>query len=237
MVVAADTFGPLTPDERSALAAHCLQEALYEHASVGAFARVALSLLAVGAPASLVADTQRAALDEVEHARAMFSLAGALRGEEIGPGPLDVRGAEPSNDLAAIAVEALHEGCLGECAASIVLREEAARARAPLAATLRRMAEDEERHAELAFRTLAWALRVGGARVRAAVEVERGVLLAQASGRRDEWVPDAPPDELPAVWILDGPARRELRAQAAREVVVPCLDALLAATVTAEPYA
>ena len=38
---------------------------LAEHSSVAAFARAALELMAVGAPAELVADAHQAAIDEV----------------------------------------------------------------------------------------------------------------------------------------------------------------------------
>ena len=38
---------------------------LRQHASIASFARVTLQLMALGAPASLLAETQRAAMDEV----------------------------------------------------------------------------------------------------------------------------------------------------------------------------
>ena len=50
-------------------------DALLEHASVASFSRLSLALLAVGAPADLVALAHRAALDEIRHARLCFALA------------------------------------------------------------------------------------------------------------------------------------------------------------------
>src|SRR5262245_889099 len=60
---------PVDPTTRAALAAAWLRDAQMEHASIASFARFTLELLAVGAPAELVADSQRASLDEIEHAR------------------------------------------------------------------------------------------------------------------------------------------------------------------------
>ena len=52
-----------------ALASAWLADALLEHASIASFAQTTLKLLALGAPSDLIADSQRAALDEVEHAK------------------------------------------------------------------------------------------------------------------------------------------------------------------------
>src|SRR6185437_10769514 len=59
----------LAPDVRARFAAAWTADALAEHASIASFGRFALELMAVGAPADLVAAAHRAALDEVEHAR------------------------------------------------------------------------------------------------------------------------------------------------------------------------
>ena len=49
-------------------------------AEIASFARTSLDLLALGAPADLVAETHRAALDEIEHARIAYALASAFSG-------------------------------------------------------------------------------------------------------------------------------------------------------------
>jgi hypothetical protein len=67
----------LSAVERAVLAAAWTQDALVEHASVAAFARTTLELMALGAPAELVAGAQAAAADEVRHARVSFALASA----------------------------------------------------------------------------------------------------------------------------------------------------------------
>lgn len=70
----------LGPAERSALASRWLDSALLEHASIASFARFSLHLLAVGAPPELLERTQRAALDEIEHARLAFAIVARGRG-------------------------------------------------------------------------------------------------------------------------------------------------------------
>ena len=56
-----------------------------EHASVAAFARLTLDLMALGAPPALIADVQKDALDEIRHAELCFSLAHALDGQPVSP--------------------------------------------------------------------------------------------------------------------------------------------------------
>lgn len=68
------------PAERDALAARWRENGRTERASVAAFARLTLDLLALGAPPTLVAAAQRDALDEVQHAEACFSIARAIDG-------------------------------------------------------------------------------------------------------------------------------------------------------------
>ena len=65
----------LSSEVRTKLAECWAQDALAEHASIASFARFTLQLMAVGAPPQLLADTQRAAADEVRELQAgSFSL-------------------------------------------------------------------------------------------------------------------------------------------------------------------
>src|SRR5690606_33504532 len=89
---------------RARLAAHWLAEAAVEHASVASFSRFALSLLALGAPPSLVASAHAAALDEIRHAQDCFALASRYRGEPVGPGPLPIPEGPPPTDPAEVAL-------------------------------------------------------------------------------------------------------------------------------------
>lgn len=157
------------PDSSSALdsGAPWLAEALLEHASVAAFARLSLQLLALGAPTELVRDAQLASLDELRHAEFFFDLASRHSGASLRPAALDVRGALDDLSMKALMESNLLEGCIGETLAAEQLRRRAeqvddARTRSGLLA----IADDETRHAELAFRILAWCRDVAPASMR-----------------------------------------------------------------------
>lgn len=134
-----------------------LSDARAEHASVAAFARLSLQLMAIGAPSELVRDAQLASLDELRHAELFFELASRAAGTAIRPGPLDVAGALDDLSLAGLIESNLREGCIGETLAAEQLKNRSARVHDPkLRDALLAVAEDETRHAELAFRILAW---------------------------------------------------------------------------------
>jgi hypothetical protein len=162
----------LDTSSRAVLAEAWLCDALLEHASVASFSRFALELLAVGAPSDLVDAAHEAARDEVRHARACFALASAYAGTELGPGPFAFGGSITIGaDLAAIAASAVKEGCVGETLAAVQAAVQLDGAQDPaVRKALEEIARDEARHAELAWRFVAWAVRTGGAPVIQAVE-------------------------------------------------------------------
>ncbi len=148
-------------------AARWARTALDEHASIGAFSRLSLQLLGAGAPARLIRETHRAALDEARHAELCFTIASRYAGVPLRPSPMHLPAAvDAPCDLATLAVESLLDGAVNEGLA-------AAAARASLAvaideqerAALRTIARDEARHAKLAESIVAWCFEVGGARV------------------------------------------------------------------------
>ena len=204
----------LAPSVRAELAEHWTGEAAFEHASIASFAQLTLDLLAVGAPPELLADTQRAALDEIEHARVAFALATAYGGvAPIGPAALAAMPGA-SRSLAAIARSTFIDACVGESVASAALAESSRQASDPvLRELLATMAADEERHAELAWRIVAWTLRSGDP------EVARALTAAQAD------VIDELISISGEVTTLRG---NEIRASVLREVVLPCSISLLA---------
>ena len=183
-------------DERELMARRWEREGAFEHASIASFARATLDLLALGAPADLVARAQLAGLDEIEHARVAYALASAFSGRDVGPGPLPLatRGAPT---LESVVREAIAEGCVGEAAAALALREEAAERGGACGALLERIAEDEERHAALAYATVAWAASLDPDAVTRVVD--------------EELVRDVAPSH----------------ARALREIAAPCLRALI----------
>jgi hypothetical protein len=186
----------LTAQERSALAAHWTHLGQMEHASIAAFARFSLQLLSLGAPPALVEATTQALADETAHAKLCFNIASAYAGQAIGPGRLDVSGSLEITSLAEIVDLVIVEGCYGETSAVLEALDGADAASDPvIRAAYTRIAADEQRHAELAFRFVRWALE----RDRAVV----GACIASALSAQ----PAAP---------------------AARLVVAPCLQALVA---------
>jgi hypothetical protein len=147
------------PSRLAPLAQAWLADALMEHASVAAFARLSLQLLALGAPPELVRDAQLASLDELRHADICFGIASRLAGATLRPGPLSVAGALDDVTLVGLVESNLLEGCIGETVAAERLRQRAEQTDdAQLRTTLLEIAEDETRHAALAFRILAWSL-------------------------------------------------------------------------------
>lgn len=223
---AAPRLDLLSLEERAALADAWTKDALFEHASIASFARFALELMAVGAPAELVDAAHAAARDEVRHAGLCFALASAYRGSPVAPGPLDFAGSVAiASDLAAIAAATVREGCIDETIAAMIAAEQRDRAADPaVRAALAVIAEDESRHAELAWRTVAWALEVGGAEVRAAVE------RAFIEGAR---AVDVLPVEPTGPALADHGRLGAERTRVARitgldAVVRPCWEALLA---------
>jgi hypothetical protein len=215
----------LPTELRARLATAWTAAALAEHASVAAFAKVTLDLLAFAAPAELVSATQAAGADEVRHARRAFALASAYAGAPVAPGPLPLDGFTLGGDLAAFAAATVREGCIGETISALLAAEALAGATDPaVRAALEGIVRDETRHAALAWRTVRWAIQVGGAPVRAAVagafaDALSGPLYPQGEGL-----------------VAGGNAHGRLEvAQAKRvvaravcELLVPCAAALLA---------
>lgn len=226
--IAPDVSG-LDAAVRAALADRWAEDAALEHASIASFARFSMDLLAMGAPAALVDAAHRAALDEVRHARISFALASAYRGAPVAPSVFPFGGAVTlAPDLAALAAATAIEGCVGETLSAIIASEQLAAATDPaVRRALAAIAEDEARHAELAWRTVAWAVEVGGDEVRAAVRA-----AFEAATDRLPSPPQCDPSlaaaALRAHGRLDGDAIRMACARAWDEVVLPCARGLLA---------
>ena len=213
-----DTTG-LGEGEGAALAAAWLADALDEHASVAAFARFTLELLAYGAPAELVRLAADAVRDEIHHAELCFSLACRYGAESFGPGLLDLSSAKLARDLGDFVEAVALEGCVGESLNALVAAEAAAACGdVAVRKALEIIAADEARHAELAWRTLAWAVRKEHALVRRL----RVVFDRVGPPAQSELV------HQPAVGRLGASARRAVFERALREVVLPCAHALLA---------
>ncbi|PCC74341.1 hypothetical protein SAMN02745121_04442 [Nannocystis exedens] len=216
---------------QAAIAGHWAAVAALEHASVASFSAFTLDLMALGAPPELLAEAQRAALDEIEHARVAWSLASLWSGRPLGPGPLALDGF-PSGHVLEDIVEALvRDGCVGETlgAAEAQLCAELA-AHPVLAARLADIAADETRHAAFAWRTLRWLLAGHGPAVRL-------VALATVAELRAELAADLPPDDAhpaaPGWGLLRPRTRRAHHREAFAAVIDPVLRTLLGPTALA----
>jgi hypothetical protein len=228
---------------RATLTAEWLADARMEHASIGAFARATLELMALAAPAELLAEVQAAALDEVRHAGRCFALAGRYAGRALGPGPLPIAPPRPAS-FARLARDTFVEGCVGETIAALAAARQARACEdAAVADTLAMIASDEARHAALAWRTVEWALAQGGPEVALALRAAAAHLRPRAddpeplsgphgphgpSDLSDPNDPNTPNEELLARHgRLDAAGRAAVRSDAWREIVDPTLARLL----------
>ncbi len=145
-----------------------------EWASVPAFVALADQLVAAGAPQPLVQRAHRSAKDELEHAVLAGGLAAIHANATVTLDDPFTAQRPPATGLEArirLAVESWLDGCLGEGAAAAVARAEGNHTPDPRVREVQyRIAHDEQRHAELAWDVLSWALRTGGAPVRDAIE-------------------------------------------------------------------
>ena len=213
---------------RAAVARGWLEQALMEHASVAAFARFSLQLLGLGAPAELVAEAAAAQQDEIVHARDCFGLARRYSDSDLGPGPLALSGTLVAEELRAVVLGTIAEGCVGETVAALEAAEALAHCSdEPARAVLERIAADETRHAQLAWRFVAWALEQGPASLRGEVEAAFARELALLGSDPTPIGPSAHEQQLLRHGLL-GPALRDsLRRRVLADVIAPCAAALV----------
>jgi hypothetical protein len=212
--------------ERQALREHYARAARMEHASIAAFARFSLQLLNLGAPPELVEACTAAIGDETAHARLCFELASRYGGSAVGPAALSLEGCLDASSLLEIVELTIAEGCVGETLAALEAAEAAEHASdATVRNALLRIAADEKRHAELAFRFVRWVVTKQPellAHVKAAFAAYTG--RDSSSPEVTETTP-----RLLAHGLLSSAQKRAVRRAALEDVVVPCARALLCA--------
>ncbi len=203
-------------------------DGLVEHASVAAFARLTLELLALGAPPNLVRESQDSANDEIEHAKLCFGVATKFSGRKVGPGSLSIEGALGKVNLLGVARAAFEEGCMGETLAALIAAEQARVATDPeIRRALEKIAEDESRHAAFSWKVVRWAIEQGGPRILNELRACLERYLAQEQHRHAA----APPTEVDGeAWAAHGRLQPEelenVRREGLSAVVVPCAAAL-----------
>jgi hypothetical protein len=135
------------------LGQHLARSAHLEASAVEAFRMLGDELAHYGAPRALLRAIESARADEVRHARLLTALARRFGGVFREP-RLRARG---PRTLLELAVENAVEGCVRETFGALVALRQARAAREPsVASVMHRVAEDEIRHASLAFRVDRW---------------------------------------------------------------------------------
>ncbi|MEM6989196.1 MAG: ferritin-like domain-containing protein [Myxococcota bacterium] len=218
----ADSLRTLSPELRDHVAQHWIRSGLAEHASVASFARFIMQLLALGAPSDLVEQAQSAVADEIDHARRCFAVASQYAEQRVGPGRLPMDAAlDGDQDLVSVTAAVIREGCIGETLAAAEVAEAAQWAEHPeLRDTLSAIADDELRHAALAWRFVEWALSQATTTEQAAIfatidDAVDGVRHTPVRG--DAIVPEARRHG-----VLSPEDRAVVHAKALASVVIPC---------------
>jgi hypothetical protein len=210
---------------RRVLAEQWARDGLDEHASVAAFARHVMELMALGAPPELVQGAQQALADEIAHARACFGLASAYAGRSVGPGAMSMQGAMPAVVSEEGVLEGLiREGCVGETLASLMAAEARDAARDPvLVRVLDAIVEEEAQHAQLAWATLRWMLDRGDEGLRQHARRVFADALSRVGSERGHV-----DESLRTRGRLSAAEKSALAQKVAREVITPAANAVLA---------
>lgn len=125
-----------------------------EAASVAAFHVLRDELEAHGAPKRLIRAAMRSARDEIRHARLTTALARRY-GAMVNPPQIEKR---PLRNLEEIALENALEGCVRETYGALVASHQAIAASDPMVReVMRKVAQDEIRHAALGWEVARWA--------------------------------------------------------------------------------
>lgn len=227
-------LGAQLPDAaRSRIALEWASDGRMEHASVAAFAKFALELMAHGAPLDLVKDTQRAMADEIRHAQRCFALAAQYGESDVVLGPLDFGVIRADASLASVLQSTILEGCVGETVAATMAAHAAILALEPkAAAALAEIAEDESRHAELAWRFVAWALAHHPELQTVARQTFAHAIAELLRSSESELEAEPFEEQLAAHGRLSGVRKRSAIQAAVSEVIRPCSLALFASPQT-----
>ncbi len=222
---------PIDPVARPGIANAWRTNGLTEHASVAAFARLAIDLVALGAPPRLIRAAYADALDEMRHTELCFELARLLDGRALGPAAFPAISALPARRaprpiaLARLAVDSLIDGALNEGVSARVIAQLSRTTDHPqVQPVLAAIARDEARHAAHAFEVLRWCVLEGGFPVIAAVRAALFALPARPGAE----IEGAAVEEAEAFGLPEH-ARIERAFRAVRARLVARTERLLAA--------
>jgi len=221
---------PDAPPARD-LAARWRENGRTEHASVAAFARLTLDLMALAAPPSLIKAANEDALDEIRHTELCFGLARAIDGEASGPAAFpEARAARTiglprTAALARLAVDSLVDGALYEAVSARIVARLAKRCTiAPIREVLKSIAADEGRHAAHGWDVVEWCLAEGGAPVASAIA---GAVKALPREMRSP-LPEGAARGAWEAWGIHGHALEAEEYEKAREALVRRVERLVA---------
>ena len=141
----------------------------------------------------------------------------------LGLGRLDVADSlADAGDPRALLVDTIREACVNETISAAQCQAAGDAAQDPfIRETLRAIAEDEQRHAALAWATVRWLLSTHPELRPAAIEAFDDALGA-------EWRSGGPPSADLTPWgVLSADAEATVAARVIRRVIRPCVDALL----------
>eukprot|EP00756_Hemistasia_phaeocysticola_P031664 Hpha_TRINITY_DN16365_c1_g2::TRINITY_DN16365_c1_g2_i2::g.58088::m.58088 len=203
-----------------------VEQAGEEQTSVASFAALTLRLMANGAPGALLDASLRAGQDEVRHARACVGLAETLGGAgrvELRKLPEHNLTVEPG--LAELATSSVREGGVGESiAATCALVGSEAAQLAEVREAQGEIAEDEARHAALAWVTAAWAAETGGVEVRSQLGKMLGALKQKPHTREEGGAKDDAEQLL--YGHVEGALKEAVIRRTEAELIIPILEAL-----------
>jgi hypothetical protein len=225
--LAADLEPSRNPPEnlRPVLARAWTDAALAAHAAVAAYSRFALQLMSLAAPPQLLHGCAVAMQDEVAHAQASFSLARRYAGRDVGPGPLSSIELTHHGDATSVVLEVVQRGCIAEAVSALSAREALEHCQdAATREVLVRLQATKAQQAQLAWRFVAWALRGAGRELPDHVRVAFVTALSAPRepaplGERDRM--------LLRYGVLSESHRAALEQRILRDVVLPCMEALL----------
>jgi hypothetical protein len=211
-----------------------------EHASVAAFARLTLDLMALGAPPELVAAANEDALDEIRHTQRCFALARAIDGGAASPGAFpEARTARTLSSqrtlaLAELAVDSLVDGALHEgVSARIIARLARACEEPAIRAVLKEIAADEGRHAAHGWDVVRWCVAEGKTPV---VRALAGAVHMLPEEMRSP-LPEAARDGSWERWGIHGHALEREEYRKTRADLLVRVEALVAQLAKDEPEA
>lgn len=210
---------------REQIAAKWATDGCHEHASIASFSSFLMDLLALGAPATLIAQATQAIADEIDHAARCFTIASAYAQMPLGPAELDTSSSTASRDIKQMLIAAIEEGCIGEsCAAYEAQVAQLDTVHPYIRESLHIIAVDETEHALLAWAFVDWVL----SEYPELLPVARDAFMASAMATEPTWLvgESLVQSHLRCHGVLSEAATRNLRVHAYQEIVMPCAQAL-----------